>query len=56
MHTLVEIDTARITDWGTFHDVFAEAFGFPDFCGRNMDAWIDCILQNGQSDRTVMRC
>jgi len=37
------LDTRRITDWGTFHDVFAEAFGFPDFYGRNMNAWIDCM-------------
>jgi RNAse (barnase) inhibitor barstar len=40
---LVKIDTRRITDWNTFHDVFSEAFGFPDFYGRNMDAWIDCM-------------
>jgi hypothetical protein len=23
--------------------VFAEAFGFPAFYGRNMNAWIDCM-------------
>ena len=40
---LVKLDTRRITDWDTFHDVFAEVFGFPDFYGRNMDAWIDCM-------------
>jgi len=40
---LVRIDTARIQNWDSFHDVFAEAFGFPDFYGRNMDAWIDCL-------------
>ena len=42
-HTTVTIDTARITDWESFHTVFAEAFGFPEFYGRNMDAWIDCL-------------
>jgi len=41
--TVVRIDARRITNWDTFHDVFAEAFGFPDFYGRNMDAWIDCM-------------
>ncbi len=41
--TLVKLDTRRIRDWETFHDVFAELFGFPDFYGRNMDAWIDCM-------------
>jgi hypothetical protein len=33
----------RITDWESFHDVFHRALGFPDFYGRNMDAWIDCM-------------
>ena len=37
------IDTAGITDWDSFHDVFAVAMGFPGFYGRNMDAWIDCM-------------
>jgi hypothetical protein len=41
--TLVKLDTRRIRDWDTFHGVFAEAFGFPDFYGRNMDAWNDCM-------------
>jgi RNAse (barnase) inhibitor barstar len=40
---IVRIDARRITDWDAFHDVFAEAFGFPDFYGRNGDAWIDCM-------------
>jgi RNAse (barnase) inhibitor barstar len=26
-----------------FHSVFAKKLGFPDFYGRNMDAWIDCM-------------
>lgn len=41
--TVVKLNTVRITDWDTFHDVFAEVFGFPPFYGRNMDAWIDCM-------------
>jgi hypothetical protein len=41
--TLVKLDTRRITDWDTFHDSFAEVFGFPSFYGRNMNAWIDCM-------------
>jgi len=40
---LIKLDTRRIRDWDTFHDVFAEVFGFPSFYGRNMDAWIDCM-------------
>ena len=40
---IVKLDTRRITDWATFHIVFAELFGFPNFYGRNMNAWIDCL-------------
>jgi RNAse (barnase) inhibitor barstar len=40
---VVKIDTRRITDWDSFHDLFAETFGFPDFYGRNMNAWNDCM-------------
>lgn len=40
---LIKLDTRRITDWSTFHDLFAEAFGFPNSYGRNMSAWIDCM-------------
>lgn len=39
----VTVDTSEIRDWSSFHDAFARAFGFPDFYGRNMDAWIDCM-------------
>lgn len=42
---VVEIDASHITDWDSLHDVFAEAFGFPNFYGRNMDAWIDCMTR-----------
>lgn len=40
---LVSIPADRILDWQSFHDVFAEAMGFPSYYGRNMDAWIDCM-------------
>ncbi len=40
---VVKLDTRRIRDWGTFHDIFAEVFGFPDFYGRTMNAWIECM-------------
>jgi hypothetical protein len=43
MHAVVEIDTDRIVDWDSFHDVFHASMGFPGFYGRNMDAWIDCM-------------
>lgn len=41
--TVVKLDTRPITDWLTFHTVFAKSFGFPGFYGRNMNAWIDCM-------------
>ncbi len=41
--TLIKLDTRQITDWETFHSVFAEVFGFPNFYGRNMNAWTDCM-------------
>jgi hypothetical protein len=40
---LVRLDAARIRDWDSFHAVFASAFGFPSFYGRNLDAWVDCM-------------
>lgn len=40
---MVRIDANLIVDHGTFHRVFAEAFGFPAYYGHNMNAWIDCL-------------
>lgn len=37
------VQARRITDWDSFHSVFADTMGFPDFYGRNMNAWIDCM-------------
>ncbi len=39
----VRLPTERIADWHSFHEVCREVFGFPDFYGMNMDAWIDCM-------------
>ncbi len=39
----VRLHTAEITDFASFHEVCRRTFGFPDFYGRNMDAWIDCM-------------
>lgn len=39
----VLIPTSRIQTWDDFHDAFSEAFGFPGYYARNMDAWIDCM-------------
>jgi RNAse (barnase) inhibitor barstar len=39
----VRLDTASIRDWESFHTVCKQALEFPEFYGRNMDAWIDCM-------------
>lgn len=41
--TFVRLDTSKIPDWASFHQVCQEAFGFPDYYGKNMNAWIDCM-------------
>ena len=46
----VILDTTRIHDWHSFHQVCAETFGFPDFYGRNMNAWIDCLTYIREGD------
>jgi hypothetical protein len=53
----VRIDGDRILDWPSFHAVFAEAFGFPSFYGRNMDAWVDCMtcLDEPESGMTTVQ-
>ena len=58
--TIVSIPTERIHDWDSFHSVFQEVLGFPDFYGRNMDAWIDCMTyvddpDAGMSSITVVK-
>jgi len=40
---MVRIDAGKIVDSDSFHTVFAAAFGFPAFYGRNMNAWTDCL-------------
>jgi len=39
----VQLDGKVITDWDSFHALCRDAFGFPDFYGSTMDAWVDCL-------------
>lgn len=39
----VNLDLLEVTNWYSFHEMFKRELGFPDFYGRNMDAWIDCM-------------
>ena len=55
---VITVPVHEIADWPTFHDVFKKALGFPDFYGRNMNAWIDCMTsvdaaEGGLSSVTV---
>ena len=52
---IVSIDFAKIHDWNSFHDEFAAVFGFPDFYGRNMDAWIDCMTSLDEPNHGMTR-
>jgi RNAse (barnase) inhibitor barstar len=40
---VVHLDSTRIVDEESFHSLFQKTLGFPDFYGRNMDAWIDMM-------------
>ncbi len=40
---VVRIDGSHLSDWESFHTAFANACAFPDYYGRNLDAWIDCM-------------
>src|SRR5437868_6360315 len=47
---MARIPSNRITDWATFHRVCQQVFGFPDFYGMNMNAWIDCLTYVDEDD------
>jgi RNAse (barnase) inhibitor barstar len=51
----ITVPTRRISDWDTFHDVFAAVLGFPSFYGRNMNAWIDCLTCLDEPDAGMTR-
>lgn len=46
----VTINCLAIRDWETFHDAFEQAFGFPGWYGRNLNAWIDCMSSLDEDD------
>ena len=51
----VKIDSAKILDKDGFHRFFSDLFGFPDYYGSNMNAWIDCMtyLDDKESGMTT---
>jgi len=52
----VRLQTEHICDWPTFHQQFKEQFGFPDYYGSTMDAWVECMshLTTPDSGRTSL--
>ena len=54
----VSLDCNKIKDWESFHDEFRRVFGFPDFYGKNMNAWVDCLtsLDAPEDGMTAVHC
>ena len=50
---VVAIDGDRIVDPDSFHDLMSEAFAFPPWYGRNMDAWIDLMTYLDEDSATT---
>ena len=46
----ITLNLEAVVDWESFHDVCSRTLGFPEFYGRNMNAWIDCLsyLEEGE--------
>jgi RNAse (barnase) inhibitor barstar len=47
---MVRLNGAELRDWPSFHRECQVKFGFPDFYGRNMDAWVDCLSSLREGD------
>ena len=39
----VEVNLAAVKDMASLHAEFDRVMGFPDFYGKNMNAWEDCM-------------
>jgi RNAse (barnase) inhibitor barstar len=46
----VQLDGKKIGTRNAFHTECQLAFGLPDYYGRNMDAWIDCLSSLREDD------
>jgi hypothetical protein len=40
---IVQLHGEQIRDWPSFHEACRQAFGFPNFYGNTLDAWVDCL-------------
>jgi hypothetical protein len=50
MMARARLNTSAIFDWQSFHEEARQTFGFPDFYGMNMNAWIDCLTYLDEGD------
>ena len=48
------LDGAKINDKGMLHDILADALGFPEWYGRNLDALYDCLTDTGEETQIVI--
>ena len=46
--------TVFLTGDNLTHDALAQAFGFPEYYGRNLDALHDCLCEIGEETAIVM--
>ncbi len=51
----IVIRGSEIVDWTSFHDVFSASLGFPDFYGKNMNAWIDCLTDLSDDESLLIQ-
>lgn len=47
---VVRLLSRSIYDWSSFHQACKGAFGFPDFYGMNLNAFIDCLSYIDEGD------
>jgi len=50
-----KIDGRKLKDWKSFHSTFKKVMGFPDYYGKNMNAWIDCMDELTDDEIVLLR-
>jgi ribonuclease inhibitor len=53
--TIVEVDVSSVQSSAELHALFARLLGFPDYYGRNWDAFWDCVRDPVQAMPTTLR-
>ena len=54
--TVVHFKGSELMTREDFHKTFAERLHFPDFYGKNMDAWIDVMDDMGWAPSPMAKC